>query len=348
MTNDVRSTQDVLDADLLDVLRLATSTPTLAFEGTPGRLSGGFWAELVTFRLRDAPTGWEGDLVARVMPDAGTAARETIVQAEVAGQGFPTPAVHLAGGPDDGLGRAFMIMDLAPGGHLLDGLDGIAAIAALPRLARRLPAALAETMATLHRLDPTPVRDRLAAGDGRGIGMSELLRGLEASAAGCGRTDLASASRWLGEHPPPPEPEVICHGDLHPFNLLVGDTGTVTVLDWSAAQLASGAYDVAFTGLLLGEPPVIVPRPLRPLVRGAGRLLARRFRKLYAQHRGGEIDPASRRWHEGVVCLRALVEVAGWVVAGQADQRAGHPWLVSGPAFAARLSRLTGIEVRPR
>lgn len=32
------------------------------------------------------------------------------------------------------------------------------------------------------------------------------------------------------------------------------------------------------------------------------------------------------RWHQGVVCLRALIEVAGWAHEGVLGARAGHPW----------------------
>ena len=46
--------------------------------------------------------------------------------------------------------------------------------------------------------------------------------------------------------------------------------------------------------------------------------------------------------------LRALVEVAGWVHEDTVGARAGHPWLVSGPAFARRLTALTGVSVQPR
>jgi len=336
-----------LEDDLLEVLRGATSTPTLAFDGPPGRLTGGFWAELVSFRLRGAPEGWQGDLVARVMPDPSTAAKETAIQSEVAAQGFPTPSVHLAGGPDAGLGRAFMVMDLAPGEPLLGGLGGLGAIARLPRLARRLPDALAETMARLHRLDPAPVRARLAGASTGVLGMADMVSGLAESAALCHRADLVAAAHWLAEHPPAPAPEVICHGDLHPFNLLVDPDGAVTVLDWSAGRLVPAAYDVAFTGLVLAEPPVAVPRALRPLVRAVGRRLARRFRGAYARHTAADVDRESLRWNEGVVCLRVLVEVAGWVAAGRVDERRGHPWLVCGPAFAGRLSHLTGTSVAP-
>jgi aminoglycoside phosphotransferase (APT) family kinase protein len=338
-----------LDDALLAVLRAETETPTLGYDGPPRRLSGGFWAELVAFRLRDAPEAWRGELVARVMPDPVIAGKESAFQAEVAAQGFPTPAVHLVGGPEDGLGRSFLVMDLARGGPLLDGLDGAAAIVALPRLARRLPAVLGEAMAALHRLDAAPVRARLGGLEDAGaVTLADFLARLRDGATLLGREDLASAARWLEDNPPPPAPEVICHGDLHPFNLLVDPDGSVTVLDWSAGLLAPGAYDVAFTSLLLAEPPIAVPRPLAWATRGAGRLLARRFLRTYAQELGADIDLGSLRWHEGVVCLRSLVEVAGWVAAGELDAHRGHPWLLLGPGFAERLTALTGTPVAPR
>lgn len=334
-----------LETRLLAILRSATATPALEFDGAPHRLTGGFWAELVAFGLLDAPEGWRGGLVARVMPNPEIAAKETAVQSAVAASGFPTPAVHLTGGPDAGLGRSFMVMDLATGGPLLGGLGGLGAIAALPRLARRLPDALGETMARLHRLDATPVRARLTAAGADGVSVASMVSSFVDTAEVLGRADLAGAARWLAEHAPPSAPEVVCHGDLHPFNLLVNADGTVTVLDWSASLLAPAAYDVAFTGLVLSEPPVAVPRALRPLVRAAGRGLARRFRRTYARQAGAAVDPGALAWHEGVVCLRALVEVAHWAAAGELDARRGHPWLVSGPPFAARLSRLTGVPV---
>lgn len=339
-----------MDLRLVDVLRAATDTPLLQLDGRPRRLTGGFWAELLAFRLLDAPADWSGELVARVMPEPGIAAKESAIQAAVAAQGFPTPAVHLAGGPDDGLGRAFMVMDLADGAPMLDGLDGAGAVAAFPTLVRRLPRALGQTMAALHRLDVAPVRARLAPLDGTGpaVEMGDYLAHLAAGAASLDRQDLVAAARWLEANPPPPEPEVICHGDLHPFNLLVDAQGAITVLDWSAALLAPAAYDVAFTSLLLSEPPIAVPAPLAPFIRGAGGHLARRFRRAYSTAAGREVHPRSLRWHEGLVCLRVLVDVAHWVAADELDAHRGHPWLISGPAFARCLDRLSGTAVKPR
>ncbi|MGQ0830870.1 MAG: phosphotransferase [Microthrixaceae bacterium] len=339
--------QGRLDEDLLRVLRGATDSPLLRFASPPVPLRGGFWAELVSFSLAGAPPGWDHPLVARLMPDAATAAKEMAVQAEVAASGFPTPQVRLSGGPDAGLGRAFMVMDLAAGAPLLSGLAGGSAIARLPSLARSLPATLADAMARLHALDAAPVRRRLEAHGSPALDVTTFLGALIDAAASAGRDDLAAAGRWLTDHPPAPAPEVVCHGDLHPFNVLVDDAGRATVLDWSASLLGPAAYDVAFTSLLLAEPPLALPRAARPPVRAVARALSRRFVRHYERVSGAPVDPASLRWHEGVVCLRSLVEVATWAAAGELDDRRGHPWLVSGASFARRLTALTGAPVRP-
>lgn len=337
---------DELPGRLLAVLRTATGNPRLEFASPPETLTGGFWAELLAFRLVGAPAAFDGDLVARVMPDPSLARKETLVQAEVARLGFPTPKVRTAGGPEDGLGRAFMVMDRAPGTPLLAGLGGIRALAQLPRLAVTIPETLAVAMSELHHLDPGPLRSQLDAGLAVTPTVAGLLEHLRASSEIYGRPDLAGAARWLAANPPPAAPEVICHGDLHPFNLLASPAGAAIVLDWSAALLGPRAYDVAFTTVILTDPPVLVPAPLRPVAGTAGQMLSWRFEHRYRRHSGVAIDPGSLRWHQALVRLRALAEVAGWDTSERA-QRRSHPWLVSGPAFAARLSRLTGAHVRP-
>jgi hypothetical protein len=91
-----------------------------------------------------------------------------------------------------------------------------------------------------------------------------------------------------------------------------------------------------------------VPGWQRPLVQVLGRLLARQFVLGYRRQAATTVEPAELGWHQGVVCLRALTEVAGWVCQDVAGTRDGHPWLVSGPAFARRLAALTGAPVRAR
>jgi aminoglycoside phosphotransferase (APT) family kinase protein len=340
---------DKLETDLLAVLRNSTGCSVdLDYATSPVGLTGGFWAELVAFRLIGAPTYLSRDLVARVMPNPEVARKETIIQTQVARHGYPTPTVHLSGGPNDGLGRAFMVMDRVDGVPPLAGLEGVGALRRLPHLFARLPLLLATAMADLHRLDPALVRERMGDGDDGAWSVPELLEVVRANAAACGRTDLVAAVDWLVANPPSPSPEVICHGDLHPFNLLVDTAGDVTVLDWSAGLLAPRAYDAAFTSLVLAEPPIAVPRLAKPLLRMGGRALARRFLRAYRERSGVGVDDQSLRWHQSVVCLRALNEVAGWATADDLAAKAGHPWVVCGPAFALRVSRFTGVAVRPR
>jgi aminoglycoside phosphotransferase (APT) family kinase protein len=332
---------------LMDVLRSATGTPDLAYERGPEPMRGGFWADILSFSLANPPDGWPAELVIRLMPNPEVARKETIVQSAVAAAGFPTPFVRASGGPDRGLGRAFTVMDRAAGQPALAGLDGGLSPAAVWRLLRQLPALLAGPMARLHALDPDLVRGDLTQVRDVPVTAAGLIEMLTRAAAQAGRQDLVRAARWLTEHPPAPSPDVICHGDLHPFNLLA-DGDRVTVLDWSTALLAPRALDLAFTALVLSEPPLRLPGWQRPVVRAAGRLLARRFIGNYLRQAAAGAARGELRWYQGVGCLRALTEVAGWAHEGVAGTRAGHPWLVSGPAFARRLTALTGVPVRAR
>lgn len=331
------------------MVRHAAGDETIEFAGVPEPLTGGFWAQLVSFRLRGAPPGWDRPLVARVMPDQGTAAKETAFQRAIAAAGYPTPSVHAAGGPDEGIvGQSYVVMDLASGRPLLAGLDGVRALLRLPSLARRLPKTLARALAELHALDPADVIAELdAAGEPRPT-VPAMVCGLREAAAALGRADLAAAASWFEEHPAADEPVRLCHGDLHPFNVLVDENDMITVLDWSAALLAPASHDLAFTSLLLAEPPLVVPPPLRPVVGRAGRALSNRFVAEYERAAGRTVDRDAVAWHQGLVCLRALVEVAGWVAAGTIDARAGHPWLISGGPLARRLTALTSVPVAAR
>jgi aminoglycoside phosphotransferase (APT) family kinase protein len=332
---------------LLTTLRSVTGSDFLAYARAPVPLTGGFWAELFAFSLAQPPDGWPHDLVARVMPEACTARRETLIQAAVAAAGFPTPAVRAAGGPDDGLGRAFMVMDRAPGAPLLSGLSLTGTLGSGPALFGEIPRLLASTMARLHALDPEPVRSQLGAAGAAIVSVGSRLAIMRELASEFGRLDLAQAAQWLIGHRVRPGPDVICHGDLHPFNLL-HEGARVTLLDWSTGLLAPRAYDVASTSLALSGAPLAVPGWLRSPVRWLGRRMAARFVRSYQASTGVVMDRADLAWHEAAVCLFALVEVSGWAHSGQQNAHRGHPWITCGPTLAARLTATTGVAVRPR
>src|SRR5580693_3842362 len=182
---------------LLTALRSVTGSDFLAYARAPGPLTGGFWAELFGFSLAQPPDGWPHDLVARLMPEANTARRETLIQAAVAAAGFPTPVVRAAGEPDDGRGRAFMVMDRAPGAPLLSGLSLAGALGRGPALFGEIPRLLASTMARLHALDPEPVRGQLEASAAAIGSVGSMLAMMRERAAEFGRPDLAQAAQWL-------------------------------------------------------------------------------------------------------------------------------------------------------
>ena len=243
-----------------------------------------------------------------------TAAKETVFQAEVADQGYATPRVLASGGPDDGVGgRAFMVMTLADGKPLLAGLDGLRALVKLPSLARRLPVTLATVLAELHRLDPAPIERGLDADGVARPGLDTMLESLRSTSDALGRADLAAAATWLQTHRPVDEPVVVCHGDMHPFNVLVDDRGETTVLDWSAATLAPGTYDLGFTSLVVAYPPLVVPQSF-------DRSSLRRDGPCHDASSAPTNEPPAiastrRRWHgtrAWSACVRWSRSPAGW------------------------------------
>ena len=332
---------------ILEAVRSAWPEVDLAAEPRP--LAGGYWATIVHLRLTGAPDRVPGDVVLRVAPHPELGAKEIAVQAALAEAGAPTPAVHLTGPPGGPLGDAWAVMDLAPGEPLLgelDGLDGAAAVGKLPRLLARLPAQLADTMAAVHRIEPGPVVERVrAAAPTVAFSVDELWSHLLAGAELADRQDLVGALHALAERRPVAGEAVLCHGDLHPFNLL-RDGDRITVLDWTAALAGPPAYDVAFTRLLLRYPPVTARPALRPVVGAGARGLARRFVRRY--HRANPAaDLRDLGWYTALHASRILIDLATWQSTD--DPRAGsHPWSLIAPAVARELARTTGRDVRSR
>jgi aminoglycoside phosphotransferase (APT) family kinase protein len=313
-------------------------------------VAGGFWAEILAIRLAGAPPDLDRDLIVRIMPDPAIAQREAIIQSQVVAQGFPAPAVRLIGTAEDGLGRPFMVMDRVPGRPPIGDLESRPSPVELARAPLRLPGLLAGVAARLHGLDPAPLRDALSAAQGVVVDVDGLVDLLERRAAAARRSDLAQAAVWLRRHRPPPGREAICHGDLHPFNLLV-EKGRVTVIDWSVALVADPAFDLGFTATMLALAPLDLPRGLRSAVRVAARATSRGFLRRYRRLAGPDAEaslaPEVFSWHSAVHCLRALVEVAEWTESGTTKDRAGHPWLAMAPDLAARVSGVVGGTIRP-
>ncbi len=335
MSRDTPPVNDPTTA-VIDALSRQLQLSALAWRSPPAPLSGGFWAEMWVGELVDGPRDWPERVVVRMAPDVVSATRETAIQAAVADLGYPTPSIRASGLTAD-LGRPWSVMDFVSGRPLLDGLDGLAAIRALPRIARELPEHLGAMMARLHALPTAGLHAELEVVAPGTAGIDGYVDYLGREIDRVEATRLRVALTALRRDPPESRPDVICHGDLHPFNVLIAERGPV-VIDWTAARIAHPAYDVACTSLLLEVPPLIAPAPVARVVTGAARILARRFRSRYLKYGGVPFSPSTLRWFEDLAAIRILLEVAQWRDREGADPPPGHPFLTMAPTLELRLA----------
>ncbi len=326
--------------------RIADAWPGTTLATPPTPLAGGFWASMFRLRLEGQPGSVPADVVFRIAPDAAMGAKELVVQRAVADTGYPTPRVRLSRPADDELGGTWSVMDFAEGSAPLSDLNGIAALRRAPRLVGRLPRQLADPMARLHALDPEPVTAAVStAAPSVAWGVGDLVEHFETAAEALGRSDLAAAVRVLGDRRPPEGVTVICHGDLHPFNLLVSDRGDITVIDWTGAIRAEPAFDLAFTTMLLANPPLDAPGPLGAVIRRVGAVLARRFidryRSLAPQH-----DLSSLDWYRALHSTRILIEAAS--IEARPGRSEGHPFGALVSVATSTLRAATGAPIATR
>jgi len=337
---------DVVDtstsARLLDTLRQVTGEPGLAYAAPPTPLSGGFYAEMVRFRLADPPVDLGGDLVARIVPSPAAGEWEATIQGDVARQGFPTPAVRLTAPDSSPLGRYLIVMDHVDGSPPMAGLRFGSVAGQLPTLLRHLPDQLAHVAADLHALDAEPLAGALdALGSSFATTTAGFVEDQADHARALGHPDLAAAADRLLRTEPASAVRVITHGDLHPFNLLITADGPA-LIDWTVARVAHPGFTIGFTELMLANPPIPLPRPGAALLRVAGRNIATRFLATYRRLTDGTpaaVDQENLDWHRDVHALRILVDLA----AADADgtrPTSGHPWLILEPV--AR--RALGLE----
>ncbi len=310
---------------MLDALRRDTGIPELGYTTEPAPLGHGFWAEILTFRLDGGPPSLAGELVAKIAPSGSHGEREAVVQAAVAAQGYPAPLVVARGigpRPDDG---CYFVMPRAQGAPPLADVAPGALARAVPALAVRLPALLADLAARLHRLEPEPLRAQLLSQPAWPVDVDDLVANIADARERLSDPAIAAAIGSLLDARPRHESRpVICHGDFHPLNVVVGPAGAVVVVDWTAARLAPPAFDVAYTALLLAHPPIDVGSALRRPLQLAGRWLARRFVSAYRQRaRSTDIalPPEELSWYTRLHAARIIVDVAE-----RGDHNGGHPY----------------------
>ncbi len=334
---------------LLDTLRDATGRADLDYTAPPTPLAGGFYAEMLRFRLADPPADLDRDLVARIVPNPAAGAWEATIQRAVADQSFPTPAVRLTVDETSPLGRYLIVMDAVHGQPPMAGLSIGTIAGQIPNLVRHLPDQLARIAADLHHLDPEPLASQLAALDAPfPLTTAGFIEEQAGYATALDRTDIAAAAERLLASEPASVHQAITHGDLHPFNLLV-TTDEAVLIDWTVARIAHPGFTLGFTDLMLANPPIPLPKPGPALLRPVGRNIAKRFLATYRKLTHGTaaaVDDENLEWHRKVHALRILVELAGWDANGTRPTH-GHPWLILEP-IASQLLGVVGDGRTPR
>jgi aminoglycoside phosphotransferase (APT) family kinase protein len=324
-------------AALLEHLRVALPEPGLQYAEPPAPISGGYDTKIFGFRLSGAPAPFASPLILRVLGTQYPAARalsERATQNAVAGLGYPAPRVLLASADPAILGGAFLVMERLYGRPLLEARRiGIASVLAEMQL--RLHALDAEVLLRALDREGPPISRETATFDGH-------LARLERRIAHGGLHGLEPAMRWLLEHRPLDGPErVICHGDLHPQNILMADGRVTGVLDWPNVVVADREFDVAATCAIRFVPAAVmgVPRALRALVTIAAHVLAARHVSAY--RRGHALDPARLAYHEALACMRGFLRTAEARAAGGPLNPLDAS--VFGDRLGARFARITGV-----
>jgi aminoglycoside phosphotransferase (APT) family kinase protein len=306
-------------------------------------MTGGFWAKIYGFELDDPPADLAGPLVLRVMPSREAGVREAIVQRTVADQGYATPRVVLDG-VDEALGGAFMVMERVEGVELLRNRSVGRTVLQFPKVSRHLATQLSRAAVALHALDPQPLTERLsqAGVDVSALGVAARLAEIDAAAqAGCpGFADLA---QWLRARRPVMTPVVVCHGDIHPFNMLETVDESFWLLDWTNASLCRREFDVGCTAALLNCAPIAVPAVGRAPLRVMTNALAQRFITAYRRHVPINLDVVE--WFETLQYGRCLAEVAMAPVKKDGIVGARHPFRVSAPAMIRQVVQITDVTI---
>ena len=341
---------------LLEFLRRQFGSCVYAEPLSP--LRRGNEAIVYTFRVAGLRPPLDRPLVLRLFrsgSDPQQVLAQSAIQDAIAEQSFPAPKVYATDAGDDALGGPFLLMERLPGeplyGDILD-VDERGVPRAKPgRLVRRgiemlmgLPRRVAELELRLHELRTAPV---MAALDRAGVPWWGLTPAGRLTWAGSqidvhGLEGLRPGLDWLWQNlPNMPDELVVCHGDLHPLNLLIREGEVSGVLDWSMTALAPREFEIGWMRATYLTIPLPLPGPLRFAERAIAAHLARRFSTSYARRR--PIDGAVLPYYEAFRSLVGLTSLGARVARGEAIRDA---W--NSPQAIARVLehflRLTGIE----
>jgi uncharacterized protein (DUF433 family)/Ser/Thr protein kinase RdoA (MazF antagonist) len=194
-------------------------------DGTPNLYA---WGEGQILKLCDssAPADWVESIgrIERALYEAG----------------LPVPKVGELVEMDGGLGQVYERIE---GGSMAEALLGMAR--AGPDTTARLARVFAEAQARIHAYGSIP-----------GLPSQRQLLSTVIHRTNALPPDLKEAT--LKAFDKVPEGERLCHGDFHPYNVLLSSRGPV-VIDWNNAHIGNPLEDVARSALILSGLSVAQP-----------------------------------------------------------------------------------------
>lgn len=219
---------------------------------------------------------WSEPLVLRVKPSAergDVAAFEAAAQDWLADRSFPAPRVLAVLEPGTISPGPVQVMQRAPGVIVLD------AVLSKPWRAPALVRRLAVLQAELHELPPGGFPSDEDLFDKR----LRLVRATADALQHRGLFDALARVEALTDEIRR-APAVVCHGDYHPLNVLIDDDD-LWVIDWTDAGVGDRHGDVARTITLFGVAAIAASSTVERIVlRAAGPILGRVYRRAYARH----------------------------------------------------------------
>jgi aminoglycoside phosphotransferase (APT) family kinase protein len=231
---------------LLSFFHRKAGLETPQYAELPELIPNGWETYTYHFRLADSgalPFRFARPLILRIYssPQGLPRARhEFVVQRHLHGLGYPVAEPLLLEETCDLFGGPFCVMEQVPGRTFLNH------VCANPLRLWNTPWELAALHVRLHSLPA----DGFPAPDGpfrerRLEEMRRLIR--EHDLRG-----LIPGWRWLADHrPAPPDAPCILHLDYHPLNVMRGPDDSLTVLDWTEADVGDRHADVATTLMLM-------------------------------------------------------------------------------------------------
>jgi aminoglycoside phosphotransferase (APT) family kinase protein len=219
---------------------------------------------------------WGSGQVLRLLkaPIPGQAEREAAAMTAAGAAGAPVPAVYGVVTVDE---RTGIVMER------IEGPDQLSVLGRRPWLLQATGRLLGDVHARLHETSLPPelpaTRDWLK----ERIGGSDLVP-----------ERLAKVALRLLEELP--DGNALCHGDLHPGNVLLGREGPV-VIDWTNVTRGDPMADVAWTRLLLrvARPQPSAPALVRVATPLARSILSSSYLRAYRRQRPLDLDRA-KRW----------------------------------------------------